>query len=158
MNLCLLFAKLFWGESAIILHADLTRFTTHTQLCCQHSQSSPGYNSESGCVSDTRRNGQIRFEYGFFPCGFQKYLDSKILCVIYSLHNELLCNEVLDITNDFLYPRNSKIHENQPPYNETLLQRTNFARPLALRYIEVPLPVIAESNQVNQNPGLFYLY
>ena len=29
---------------------------------------------------------------------------------------------------------------------------------LALRYIEVPLPVIAGSNQVNENPGLYYLY
>ena len=38
-----------------------------------------------------------------------------------SWYNEPLCNEVLDITNDFLYSRNSKILENQPRYNETLL-------------------------------------
>ena len=65
-------------------------------------------------------------------------------------YNEPLCNEVLFIiTNDFLYPSNSKIYENEPRYNETSLLRTNFASSLALRYIEVPLPVIAESNQVN---------
>ena len=52
---------------------------------------------------------------------------------------ETLYNEVLGITNDFLYPRNSKIYENEPRYNETSLQRTNFASPLALRYIKVPL-------------------
>ena len=27
--------------------------------------------------------------------------------------------EVLDITNDFLYPGNSKIYEKEPRYNET---------------------------------------
>ena len=33
-----------------------------------------------------------------------------------------------------------KIYEKKNPrYNETSLQRTNFASPLALRYIEVPL-------------------
>ena len=34
---------------------------------------------------------------------------------------EPLYNEVLGITNDFLYPSNSKIYEKGPRYNETLL-------------------------------------
>ena len=54
-------------------------------------------------------------------------------------YNEPLYNDVLDITNDFLYPSNSKIYEKEPRYNETSLERTNFGSPLALRYIEVPL-------------------
>ena len=33
---------------------------------------------------------------------------------------EPLYNEVLGITNDFLYPSNSKIYEKGPRYNETL--------------------------------------
>ena len=50
-----------------------------------------------------------------------------------------LYNEVLSITNDFLYPSDSKIYGKEPRYNETLLQRTLVASPLAFRYIEVPL-------------------
>ena len=38
-----------------------------------------------------------------------------------SWYKKPLCNEVVDITDDFLYPSNSKIYENQPRYNETLL-------------------------------------
>ena len=34
---------------------------------------------------------------------------------------EPLYNEVLSITNDVLYPSNSKIYEKGPRYNETLL-------------------------------------
>ena len=49
------------------------------------------------------------------------------------------CNEVLAITNDFLYPSNSKRYEKEPRYNETSLSQTNFASPLVLGYIEVPL-------------------
>ena len=45
----------------------------------------------------------------------------------------------LDITNDFLYTSYSKMYGNPPRYNETSVQRTDFASPLALRYIEVPL-------------------
>ena len=42
--------------------------------------------------------------------------------------------------NDFIYPSNSKIDEKnldltKPRYNE----QNNFASPLALRYVEVPL-------------------
>ena len=43
------------------------------------------------------------------------------------------------MTNDFLYPNNSKIYEKGPRYNKTSLKRTNFASPLALRYVEVSL-------------------
>ena len=35
--------------------------------------------------------------------------------------NEPLYNEVLNITNEFLYPDNSKIYEKEPRYNETSL-------------------------------------
>ena len=48
-------------------------------------------------------------------------------------------NEVLSITNDFLYPSNSKIYGKEPRCNESSLQRTHVASLLALRYIEVPL-------------------
>ena len=53
--------------------------------------------------------------------------------------NEPLHNEVLGITNYFLYLSNSKIYEKQPRYNETLLWPTKYASHLTLRYIEVPL-------------------
>ena len=36
-------------------------------------------------------------------------------------YNKRLYNEVLGITNDFLYPNNSKIYEKEPRYNETSL-------------------------------------
>ena len=39
----------------------------------------------------------------------------------------------------FFTPSNRKIDETEPRYNETSLQRTNLASPLALRYVEVPL-------------------
>ena len=48
-------------------------------------------------------------------------------------------NEVLSMTSDFLYSSNCKIYEKEPRNNETSLYRTNFASPLALRYLEVPL-------------------
>ena len=53
--------------------------------------------------------------------------------------NKPLYNEVLSITNDFLYPSNSKIYGKKPRCNGISLQRTHVASPLALRYIEVPL-------------------
>ena len=34
-------------------------------------------------------------------------------------YNEPLCNEVHDITNDFLDPSNSKIYEKESRYNKT---------------------------------------
>ena len=44
-------------------------------------------------------------------------------------------NEVLSITNDFLYPSNSKIYKKEPRYNETSVQRTNFASPLVYIFV-----------------------
>ena len=52
---------------------------------------------------------------------------------------EPLCNEVLGITNDFLYPSNGEIYEKEPRYIETSLEGRHFASPLALRDVEVPL-------------------
>ena len=54
-------------------------------------------------------------------------------------YNEPLYNKAFDITIDFSYPSNSKVYGKEPRYNETSLQRTHFASPLALCYIEVPL-------------------
>ena len=45
----------------------------------------------------------------------------------------------LRMTNDFLYPNNSKIDDKEPRYNKTSSWRKHFASPLALRYVEVPL-------------------
>ena len=71
---------------------------------------------------------------------------------------EPLYNEVLGITNDFLYPSNSKIYERGPRCNETLLWRSYFASPLALRYFEVPLyifdPALIRGPGFNQENAL----
>ena len=48
------------------------------------------------------------------------------------LQNKFLKNSFYSFTNDFLYPSNVKIYEKKPRYNESSLQRTNFASPLAL--------------------------
>ena len=76
------------------------------------------------------------FCYNFFSCRVMKSYyknDVNLLrLVIHSFfwqitysgtswYNQPLCNEIFDITNDFLYPINSKMYENQPRYNETLL-------------------------------------
>ena len=58
------------------------------------------------------------------PCSYSFYSDLNIWfrarkVTVEPRYNEPLCKEVLDITNDFLYPSNSKIYENQPRYNET---------------------------------------
>ena len=47
--------------------------------------------------------------------------------------NEPLYNEVLGVTNDFLYPSNSKISEKEPRYREQILPYL-----LALRFIGFP--------------------
>ena len=47
------------------------------------------------------------------------------------LYREPLYNEVLAITNNFLYTSNNEIYEKEPRYNETSLKRTNFASSLA---------------------------
>ena len=85
-----------------------------------------------------------RIESFASPPYFITLLQLKCECTLHGStveprYNEPLYNEVLRMTNDFLYPRNSKIDEKEPRYNETSSWRTNFASPLALRYVEVPL-------------------
>ena len=50
--------------------------------------------------------------------------------------NETLYNEVLGITNNFLYPSNNKMYGKEP---RDLFIANKSCSPLALRYIEVPL-------------------
>ena len=64
-------------------------------------------------------------------------------------YNEPLYNEVFRMTNDFLYPSNSKIDEKEPRYNE----QNNFASPLALRHVEVPPPVLTEDTVFTSPTG-----
>ena len=72
--------------------------------------------------------------------------------------NETLYNEVLGITNDFLYPSNSKIYEKKKktPNNETSLQRTNFASPLCRWPLRTPTP-LKSSSVDNYRPGGYSL-
>ena len=44
-----------------------------------------------------------------------------ICCTVEPRFNKPLYNKVLSITDDFLYPSNSKIYEKDAPYNKTLL-------------------------------------
>ena len=64
-------------------------------------------------------------------------------------YNEPLHNEVFRMTNNFLYPSNSKIDEKEPRYNE----QNNFASPLALRHAEVPPPVLTEDTVFTSRTG-----
>ena len=50
------------------------------------------------------------------------YADRKVRVqhTVEPRYNEPLYKEVLGLTNDFLYLRNSKIYEKEPRYNETL--------------------------------------
>ena len=43
-------------------------------------------------------------------------------------YNEPLYNDILDTTNDFLYPGDGKIYGKEPQYNETSSLRTNFCQ------------------------------
>ena len=52
------------------------------------------------------------------------------VCTAEPRYNEPLYNDVLGITNNFLYPSNSKIYGKVPRYNETSLWRTKIASPL----------------------------
>jgi len=75
----------------------------------------------------------ILAEYVFFirRCLHNEYLSTlltrKPIQWSLELTGEPLCNEVLDITNDLLYPNNSKIYEKEPRYND------KFVSPLPLR-------------------------
>ena len=85
-----------------------------------------------------------RIESFASPPYFITPLNLKCGCILHGStveprYNEPPYNEVLRMTNDFLYHSNSKIDEKEPQYNETSSKRTNFASPLALRYVEGPL-------------------
>ena len=43
-----------------------------------------------------------------------------LIIIVKTRYNEPLYNEVLGITNGFLYPSYSKIYEKKPRYNENL--------------------------------------
>ena len=88
------------------------------------------------CPRQRQRHKINSFCYNFFSCRVMKSYyknDVNLLRLVIhgffwqitysgtSWYNQPLCNEIFDITNDFLYPINSKIYENQPRYNETLL-------------------------------------
>ena len=64
-----------------------------------------------------------RIESFASPPYFITLLNFKCECILHwstlkSWYNETLDNEVLRMTNDFLYPSNSKIDEKEPRYNE----------------------------------------
>ena len=80
-----------------------------------------------------------RIESFASPPNFFTPLNFKCECILHVSTVEPLYNEELRMTNDFLYPNNSKIYEKEPGYNETSLKRTNVASLLAPRYVEVPL-------------------
>ena len=67
-----------------------------------------------------------RIESFTTPPYFITVLNLKCGCILHGStveprYNEPLYNEVLRMTNDFLYPSNSKIDEKEPRYNETSL-------------------------------------
>ena len=58
------------------------------------------------------------------PPYFITLLNFKCECILHGTtveprYNEHLYNEVLRMTNDFLYPSNSNLDEKEPRYNET---------------------------------------
>ena len=69
------------------------------------------------------------------------------------LYNEPPYNEVLDITHDFLYLSDGKIYEKELLCDEASLKRTNFAYPLAFRYLEVPLYMDLDIGKFNPHYG-----
>ena len=72
----------------------------------------------------------------FVPLGFKE----PTLYTVEPRYSKPLYSKVLAITKDFFYPRNSKIYGREPGYNQTSLKRANnFASPLALCYINLPL-------------------
>ena len=77
-------------------------------------------------------------------CAAAFFRDVNLFCNFHQIRNQLegvntaftvkpRCNEVLGITNYFLYPCNSKT------YGKSDIDITSFASLLALRYIELPL-------------------
>ena len=65
-----------------------------------------------------------RIESFASPPYFITLLNFKCGCILHGStveprYNETLYNEVLRMTNDFLYPSNSKIDEKEPQFSET---------------------------------------
>ena len=76
-----------------------------------------------------------RIESFASPPYFITLLQLKCECTLHGStveprYNEPLYNEVPRMTNDFLYPSNSKIDDKELRYKETSLKRTNFASTL----------------------------
>ena len=60
--------------------------------------------------------------------------------VLEAQYDKPLYNKILGITNNFLYPSNSKIYGKEPCLQQNLItENRNFTSPLALGYIKVPL-------------------
>ena len=66
-------------------------------------------------VQDWQRDLQIKKELRKWE------RQGKNKCTVERQFNEPLCNEVLDLANDFLYPYNSKIYEKEYQCNKTSL-------------------------------------
>ena len=58
------------------------------------------------------------------PPYFITLVNFKCECILHGSTVEPRYNEVLRMTNDFLYPSDSKKDEKEPRYNETSLKRT----------------------------------
>ena len=72
-----------------------------------------------------RSEYEERIESFASPPYFITVLNFKCECILHGStveprYNESLHNEVVRMTNDFLYPSNSKIDKKEPRYNETL--------------------------------------
>ena len=66
-------------------------------------------------VQDWKRDLQIKKELRMWE------RQGKNKCTVEPQFNEPLCNEVLDLANDFLYPYDSKIYEKEHQCNKTSL-------------------------------------
>ena len=70
-------------------------------------------------------------EWGSFTAARKRCLQQgSMLYTVGPRYNEPPHNKALGITNNFLYPSNSKIFEKELRYNETSLWRTNLPVPL----------------------------
>ena len=83
---------------------------------------------ENGCmvkliVTNTKEIGHFfnSFASDWVRCCFELHHGIFLLIILVKTrYNEPLYNEVLGITNDFLYSSYSKIYEKNPRYNENL--------------------------------------
>ena len=68
--------------------------------------------NEASCIHfENTINGKFLFMFSIQLLVYVRTVEPR--------YNEPLCNEVLDITNDFLDPSNSKIYEKESRYIET---------------------------------------